>query len=254
MKHFNSATDILALDFDGVIADSIQECLVSGHNAYCTFSNRGEPVERFEELDPSWAAEARRMRNFIRHGEDYLYIAHALAKDITIEEQQDFDNFLKEHQDLRRKFFDLMTMQRISFSATRPEQWAALNPLYHGMRQFLANYAKKENLYIITTKKLLFVFKILTAYNIKLIDENIRDTSDGVTKRHLIEEILADRKVRPDQFYFIDDQVDTLIRVKPTGVHAMLAGWGYNNPQQRELARRQDISVLTLSCFMRQFI
>lgn len=253
MKDFNSANDILALDFDGVIVDSIQECLVSGHNAYCTFSSRGEPVERFQDLDPAWVAAARKMRNYIRHGEDYLYIAHALANDITIAGQQDFDNFLERHQELRSLFFDLITKQRITFSAARPEQWAALNPLYHGMRKFLANYPKKGNLYIITTKKLLFVFKILKAHDIKLIDENVRDTSDGVTKRHLIKKILQNRKVRPDQLYFIDDQVDTLIKVQSTGVNVILAGWGYNNRQQRESAAEKIIPAFTLREFFSNF-
>ena len=72
------------------------------------------------------------------------------------------------------------------------------------MGDFLINYPNKENLYIITTKKLIFVHKIFSANNIVLIEENIRDTSGGLTKRQIIEEIIGNRNVEPTQFYFVD--------------------------------------------------
>ncbi len=240
---------ILALDFDGVIADSIKECLVSGFNAYANYTGQNN-IDRYDQLDPDWAAEARRLRNYIRNGEDYVYIAHALAKKRPVHTQQEFDAFLKEHADVRDLFFDHMFNQRISFSDAKPEMWAALNPLYDGMRDFLINYPNKENLYIITTKKLVFVHKILDANNINLIEKNIRDTSGGLTKRRIIEEILRDRDCDPSLFYFVDDQVDTLIKVQPTGVNVLFADWGYNTPAQADVARSHDIPVVTLSDFL----
>lgn len=243
---------VLALDFDGVIVDSIKECLVSGFNAYANFINKSN-IDRYDELDPHWATEARRLRNYIRNGEDYVYIAHALENNIKVDGQQDFDDFLTEHASLRYTFFDHMVNQRLAFSAAKPELWAALNPLYDGMRDFLINVPDKENLYIITTKKLVFVHKILDANHISLIENNIYDTSSGATKRQIIEEIVQSRNIEPSQFYFVDDQVDTLIKVKPSGVNVLFASWGYNTPAQADVARLNDIPVLTLEDFLSQF-
>ncbi|MBN1466236.1 hypothetical protein JXA02_10765, partial [candidate division KSB1 bacterium] len=167
--------------------------------------------------------------------------------------QDDFDAFLREHADLRHIFYDLMTAQRISFSNARPEEWAALNPLYDGMRDFLATHPNKENVYIITTKKLLFVHLILDAHDVQLIDANIHGTSVNRTKRHIIQDILQDRGAQAARFYFLDDQVDTLIKVKPTGVQTILAGWGYNDAGQRALAAKEDIPVFTLRQFYATF-
>ena len=73
---FNLESDFLALDFDGVIADSIGECLVIGHNAYVKFTQAGQQICRLEELNKTHKDECRRLRNFIRSGEDYVYIVH----------------------------------------------------------------------------------------------------------------------------------------------------------------------------------
>lgn len=243
---------ILALDFDGVIADSIKECLVSGYNAYANYTG-GETISSYQDLNPHWAAEARRLRNFIRNGEDYVYIAHALQQDRSIQHQQDFDEFLNENPHLRDTFFDHMYQQRITFSKAFPERWAQLNPLYEGMRDFLQQFPDKKHLYIITTKKLVFVHKILDANQIQLINDHIRDTSGHVTKRQIIQDILEDRNIRPEQFVFVDDQVDTLIKVQPTKVQVILAAWGYNTDVQQEKARQHNIPVYTLEDFFQAF-
>lgn len=252
MPNFEPHKDILALDFDGVIVDSIKECLVSGFNAYANYSG-AKSIEKFEQLDPAWADQARFMRNFIRNGEDYVFIAHALTNGVVITDQDEFDAFQAQHLSLRDQFFDHMVNQRITFSSDKPDIWAALNPLYDGMKNFIQNYADKHNLYIITTKKLLFVHKILLANNIKLIEKNIFDTSGGKNKRGIIETILQERQCAPNNCYFIDDQVDTLIKVKPTGVHIFLATWGYNNEAQIEKAKKHAIECLSLPDFFQKF-
>lgn len=249
--HFNPHSDLLALDFDGVIVDSIKECLVNGLNAYTRFAG-GTPVERYKDFDIRWLTAARRLRNFIRNGEDYVFIAHALAGDEKIENQAAFDAFLEQNQALRGIFIDLMFQQRLDFSARTPLLWATLNPLYAGMLSFLQNYPAKDNLFIITSKKLLFVEKILTAYQLVLPQPNVMDTS-GAGKRQLIEQILQTRNLNPHNFYFIDDQIDTLIKIQPAGVHLFLASWGYNNEKQGKIAEEHAIPVITLEMFYERF-
>jgi len=252
MSRFDAQHHILALDFDGVVVDSIKECLVSGYNAYANY--RGQKnIERYEQLEAGWATQARQMRNYIRNGEDYVFIAHALAQGAPVQQQKDFDDFLARHQQLRASFFEHMVNQRLDFSAAHAEAWTAVNPLYAGMRDFLQHYPNKENLYIITTKKLVFVHKILAANNISLIDANVRDTAGGESKRQIIEEILQKRHAAPETFHFIDDQIDTLMQVQPTDVNVALAAWGYNNEQQIEKAQTEGIAVLELQGFFVKF-
>ena len=249
--YFQAKQHLLALDFDGVVIDSIQECLLNGYNAYARFSN-GTPASQFDDLPSTWLAEARRRRNFIRNGEDYVFIAHSIHQNAAINDQADFDAFVERHRDLRSHFFDLIYRQRLDFSAQTPELWGTLNPLYPEMGDFLRGYSDKQNLYIITSKKLIFVEKILSAHCIDLPAANVMDTSRA-GKRQLIEEILRARTLPPDSFYFIDDQIDTLIKIQPTGVHLMLAAWGYNNDGQRKVAEAHGLSVISLEEFFQMF-
>lgn len=252
MRSFDVQTDVLMLDFDGVIANSIHECLVSGYNAYADYSN-AQWVYTIDELNPDWVHTATQMRNFIRNGEDYVYIAHALALDVPIQNQKDFDEFKEKHIDLCSSFFDLFYNARMTFAQSRPEQWIDLNPLYGGMADFLKSFKNKNNLFIITTKLLFFVRKILTFHSIEFRQENLFDTSDGRTKVNIITDIFHERHIDAFKCYFLDDQVDTVIKVSKAGVHAILADWGYNNKLQIDTAHQQDLPVITKKQFVRFF-
>ena len=252
MRAFERRTDLLMLDFDGVIAQSIDECLVSGHNAYADYSG-GSRVERMEELDRDWVETARHLRNFIRNGEDYVYIAHALASGEEVNGQEDFDAFKQDNIDLKDLFFERFFQARQSFARSRPEQWCELSPLYPGMAGFLKEYEPGNNLYIITTKLLVFVREILSFHNIDLQQENLFDTRDGRSKSQIITDILADRQISKKQCYFLDDQVDTVIKVCPTGIHAILALWGYNNKEQAEKAQSRGVETMTRDAFFQFF-
>ncbi|MDZ7725740.1 MAG: hypothetical protein U5R06_23665 [candidate division KSB1 bacterium] len=252
MRAFERQTDLLMLDFDGVITQSIDECLVSGHNAYADYRG-GSRVERIADLDREWVDTARYLRSFIRNGEDYVYIAHALASGEKVNDQDDFDAFKQSNIDLKDTFFDRFVQARHSFARSRPEQWCELSPLYPGMAGFLKDYEPGNNLYIITTKLLVFVREILSFHNIDLQQENLFDTRDGRSKSQIITDILANRQISKKQCYFLDDQVDTVIKVYPTGIHAILALWGYNNPEQVETARSRNIETMTRQAFFQFF-
>ncbi len=251
MKNFNPKKNILALDFDGVIANSITECLVTGHNAYAIYEDT-EKVESIDQLDSGWVEQAKAMRNFIRNGEDYVYIALALDDDADIKSQQDFDNFKNEHNDRNDDFFKIFYNERLRFANEQPRQWAALNPLYDGMALFLKSVPRNQ-FYIITTKKLVFVNKILHAHGLYFLNSNLHDTSPEQSKRDIIESIIAERRIKPESLYFVDDQVDTLIKTQPSGINCVFAEWGYNNPAQQQTATENDITTMDLDTFYHTF-
>ena len=47
----------------------------------------------------------------------------------------------------------------------------------------------------------------------------------------------------------MDDQVETLIKMKSLGIKCYLAGWGYNDEKQKARARDAGIPVLALDDF-----
>lgn len=250
---FNPDADFLALDFDGVVADSIGECLVVGHNAYSKLRRSSARIRRLEALDERHQNECRRLRRFVRSGEDYVYIQFAMDNNVRIQDQRAYDLFVNRHSNLKDTFYDLFYKERERFFTTEADRWIELNPLYSGMKQFLQQYPSKERLFIITTKQIKYALEILTGNRVDFKKENCFCAGSGNTKRKIITELLAEKELSAESFYFIDDQVDTLVEVKGTGVHCFLAQWGYTSEAQILRAANEKIPGIGLDEFLTQF-
>jgi len=246
---FDKRTNILALDFDGVIADSINECLVIGHNSFAVFEGRDDKIDELRVLDEELVAESKRLRSFIRSGEDYVYINLALREKADIQNQADFDRFTEKYSDLRPTFLDIFYHERTRFSKEKMKQWVQLNPLYPGMKEFLLRFSPKEHLFIITTKKTFFVNLILSAHKINLPESHLFHANSSSPKKKIISDLLRSHSIDPHRFYFVDDQVDTLLKVRDVGVHCVFAEWGYNNAEQKDKALQAGITCMTLNEF-----
>jgi len=253
MNKFNPYSDILALDFDGVVIDSIEECLVVGYNALAIQQGRPDRISLLNDLNSGIILEARRIRNFIRHGQDYVYIHLALQQKISIKNQADFDRFIDKQKFLNTEIRRLFYTERARFLQDEPEQWLTLNPFYPGMQEFLGKFQPKERLYIITTKLKENVQAVMDAAEIDMIPEHIYSADNKLSKSEIILQMLQKLYASPDRFHFIDDQVDTLIKSQSTGVNLYLAEWGYNNYDQVDLAYKNGLVVLTLENFYRLF-
>ncbi|MCD6204059.1 MAG: HAD family hydrolase [Candidatus Marinimicrobia bacterium] len=250
---FNPKTDILALDFDGVVLDSIEECLTVSHNVLALYRNCPDRISSPGEIDGQIASEFRRLRNFIRHGQDFVFIHLALQQGNRIQNQRDFDSFLAENERLNSVFRKLFYEERFRFIREDLKGWLELNPFYPGMRKFLEDYCNKERLFIITTKLKENVLAIFDARSIEFIDKNIYSVDRKTGKIRIIEMLLEKYRIKPENFHFIEDQVDTLIQAKSTGVNLYLAAWGYNDDVQSKRAMDARIPVLTPEDFFSQF-
>ncbi len=243
----------LGLDFDGVIVDSIAECLVLGNNAFVEFSGTGKKVIALEDFEPQSLSEARRLRNYIRSGEDYVYINLALRERADIHGQEDFDAFKQQHARLQSDFFRLFYSEREKLSTAQRALWLSLLPLYDGVRDFLAAYRNKKNLYIISTRKAEYMAQILSGNGIQLDSSHLFFADEKRNKRATISELLQKNAVTPDRFYFVDDQVDNLLKTAPVGINCVMAEWGYHSAEQLAAAEKEGFRVLTLPEFLTEF-
>jgi phosphoglycolate phosphatase-like HAD superfamily hydrolase len=250
---FNPRTSVLALDFDGVIADSEAECYVSGFNAFEAIENVRPRVMSLSELGLDRLREAKRMRPYIRFPEDYVFIAQAVDSGATIRDQSDFDAFRHERESLASDYAARFDAERKQMLRENPECWLALNTLYPGIREFLIGYEPKDRLFIVTTKPLEYVEAILKDQGIDLPSANRLRSNRVRTKAIIIREMADKLAVAPNDIHMIDDQVDHLIPIIPTGARLYLAAWGYNTEIQRKLAREKGIAVLGIKEAMELF-
>lgn len=237
---------LLALDFDGVIVDSVLECAVVAYNGYHAFQGSGSRIKSPQEIPVEMLSKFRSTRPYIRSGEDYLYLFQALDEGITIVTQAEFDKYHDSHLDRKESYYQLFYAEREALIISDYENWIALNPLYNGMVDFLQSLKPELLLQIVSTKVSRYISEILDYNGIKLDSEQIHQAGRSLSKTDIVKRLLQENQLSPGQMVFVDDHPDTVRKVSVTDVVCFLAGWGYNTADQHGVLASYKISVIDI--------
>lgn len=214
-------TTLFFFDFDGVICDSIDECLLSSWLAYYKFFIKKEPPA----MPLSFRSRFASLRPFIRDGQDYLLIHQLQQADIQIQSQQEFDNRISRTgatrmQTYRELFYtarDFLLKEDIAF-------WCRLNRLYPHMQQVLPVYLAYPTFYILSTKKPEYILKILKYNHLQIPAARVLYPGKE-SKCEIIKTVM--QKTGKSRAVFVDDQIDHLYKVKDPSIKTYLPSWGY---------------------------
>ena len=235
---------LIFLDFDGVICDSIDECLVSSWYGYYHLYKKQQPVT----VPPILKERFLRLRPFIRNGEDYMVIQELLAGDIRINNQLDFDRQLetagKQKLELFKTFF---YKARTYYLKEQPEYWFSLNPIYGHLKSKLIALCTSPFFYILSTKKTDFIVEILKNNGITMSRERII-YSAAQHKLSLIGAIL-DKKNAASRALLLDDQIEHLSGNRDPRIQTFLCLWGYIKEEWSMGSK--DVEPLTTEGFTR---
>lgn len=241
---------IIALDFDGVIVNSANECLLVGHYAYMKFSGQFNKLKTIEHISDSRLKLLNSYRPFVLSGEDYVFISMAVELNHHFEHQSDFDKFKLKNNEYTKQFYKMFQNERSSLLNTKRQLWFELNQFYNGMENFIKINDSSDNLIIISTKPKIFIIEILKHHNINFDERRIFHANNRVTKKEVIRKFLNENSIDPKSFFFIDDQVSTLKDVKELAINCFLAEWGYNTKKQTLDAIKNDIPIITITDFL----
>ena len=123
------------------------------------------------------------------------------------------------------------------------DKWVKLTPLFSFMENYLKSN-KLNNVFVSTSNRKSTVSNIFKYYNIKFSEENIFDNKTSLDKKEHVRIIKKRENIDYTDIYFVDDQVRILIDMKKLGVRCFLAGWGYNNQEQKKEAVGNGIEVI----------
>jgi phosphoglycolate phosphatase-like HAD superfamily hydrolase len=254
---------LLALDFDGVIADSAPEAFWV---ALCTFAalrpgtrlaaGRGAllgaqaaPPLAALTRDPLYAPFVALMPLGNR-AEDYGVALAALEQGLELPDQAAYDAFRAGQseaflRDYHERFYALREVR----SAADPAGWRALIPPYAPFVGLLRRRAPDVALAIATAKDRRSVGALLESYGIADLfpERRILDKEAGVSKVAHLEQLQRAHGVGFAEITFLDDKVNHLDRVRPLGVRCGLARWGYNGPREALAARARGYLVCELA-------
>ena len=238
---------IIALDFDGVICDSIDECLLVSYNAF----NEKSTIDNidFSDIQEGIANNFKHYRYLVGPAKDFYFLWKSIfvhretlidianiyleLKKSDINQELPFvERFYTLREQLKKKYFN---------------HWASLNPFYEEIKNLLIKIKDKQNLFILTAKDTDSVVDLLNENNIDIRHSHIYGREINLDKRHLINKMIKNHGISKKDIVFIDDNISNLIEVKKIGISGFLATWGYNSDYDKNEADKNDIIPIKLS-------
>ena len=238
---------ILALDFDGVIADSQMECLFVGFNTYLDFNRntklfdgRKFTFDNFNFLTQKHreaVEQYRSLRPFVIDAFCYYVISYIIEKNIVIKSQDDYNELREKlakdiYEHVVRAFYE----ERYNLIENNLNSWLSLVKPYQNIIPAVVKLSNAFNLAISTNNRKFTIYAFFRKHGIA--PKIVIDSSFGSDKKLHIENIKNSLGADFKDIYFVDDQIRNLVGLLPLGVHCYLAAWGYNTKKQQKEAEK----------------
>jgi phosphoglycolate phosphatase-like HAD superfamily hydrolase len=250
--------DILALDFDGVICDGLQEYFQSSKRTYEQIWTQEKPLS-YELADSFY-----QLRPVIETGWEMPILLRALELNIPSPEilenwsqvcQKIITSEQLQPQDIAQKLDEV----REQWIKTDLASWLGLHKFYPGVIPRLKQIINSgPKLYIITTKEGRFTQQLLQQQGIELPEDAIIGKEKNLPKYETLDQIIAKHQIKPANLWFVEDRLPALELVKKQPdlqeLGLFLAAWGYNTEKTRKsLKTKRGIYLLYLKQFIREF-
>lgn len=227
---------VLALDFDGVICDSIDEGLLISWYGYT-----GARVAAFVEPGmagvPAEAAERFiGCRPFTRH------LGHWLVPFTVDSVPASHAEFAARYEELPPETIESFLLvageYRTRVRSELPQRWLACHRVYGSLGDLVSGA------YIVTARDVESVSQILDAN--AMVVERDRIYGSLVDKIGALDEIAVREAVEPGGVTLVDDSIENCIAIAEAGYGALWATWGYTCATDAELARAHGVRAITL--------
>jgi phosphoglycolate phosphatase-like HAD superfamily hydrolase len=230
------ARRLLVLDFDGVICDSVEECFLASWTAYHAHLLGDEAARPPESARGAF----RKLRPFVRSGEDFILIQHLVRSRLVPESQEEFDDaWNRPGLADRRTCKDLFYRARTDLHDGDPRAWLAMNRIYPHVAEALGRLSQQVPLFVLSTKKPRFVIAPLEAAHLPVAAERVL-YAEAEPKLATIEGLLQRWDV--PEAVFVEDQVDAIRGNTNPRIRTFLATWGY--VQQEWLRKPAGFTLL----------
>jgi phosphoglycolate phosphatase-like HAD superfamily hydrolase len=255
---------VLALDFDGVIADSALETFLVAMRAFLVLRPDSSLAPMSAEAEAAACetpgaldrvkllAGFRALMPLGNRAEDFGVALDALERGLSFAGQPEYDAFFAAHErQWLRAFHELFYLERERLAAAEPGVWSSLQPPYPEVVAALRRHRGGPRLAIATAKDRRSVEVLLGHYGLAGVfaPELVLDKESGVAKTAHLELLQRRLDVPFSAIVFVDDKLRHLDAVAPLGVRCVLAAWGYNGERERQGARAAGHVVCAASEF-----
>lgn len=247
--HRHAHKPILILDFDGVICDSTDECIVTAWNAWMTHSGWRRSVRTVSEVPEPYRSGLRHMRSFVRTPGEYFVLIDTLRHNDSILSEEDYQRLLVFYAQQIQPFGALFLEARKRLRLEDEAHWVSLHQVYPGIEESLHRVWGTFLPFIVSSKDRASISVFFERFDVPLRNDQIFD-QQATDKLAVIRTIASHRRRTLSDTVVIDDNVHHLIPVQEAGAHAMMAGWGYHTDEQIELAETHRVPIVTLETWV----
>jgi len=239
--------DLLVLDFDGVIVDSLKENFILSLKAFNEINNCNKKIITYKKFAQG--------RIFCKTALDY-YLAFKL---VYLDPDMDFlsmthakwAKLFEKHKEEINRFPKIFYKLRIYEIKNNFNNWIKYQYVYKGIKETIfALKSKFKKIILATARDSYSARKILkhNGINIEIIGREV-----SINKAVLLTYIKDKYRTDYPDLYFIDDNIGNLLEPKKMGVNVFLAGWGFLPKESFKIAKKYKIPALQLSDFNKHF-
>ena len=237
----------IVFDFDGVVCDSTNECMVTAWNAWERWNSREGFRRSFDEFTLKETSAFHPLRPYVRGAGEYYILMRAInSSGATISSQQDFDHFREEWEGQLNSFKDVFFTERKRLRKEDIDSWIELHEVYNDVIDVMKNLHDQGRLLIATMKDGESVKLILKKNGIKILTENILDQSQISSKLEALNHFLTYKKIQKEGLCFIDDNITHLIEPSKNNYNVYLSGWGNTMEEHKKIAKKESRPIMEI--------
>lgn len=249
-----SSSTLFALDFDGVVCDSVGESSLSAWKHGVELWPEVFECERANEKKDEVLDKLRAVRPVVETGYENTILARALLENLN---GYDVESILKDWPILSEKLMQKWQLDRktmvLEFGKIRDDwirtdfkSWLQPNALYEDVPEALRFCTERRDakVTIVTTKQARFADAILVDMGgVKIPEEDLISTTvSGEPKADVLVRLEETfNKDGASRMIFVEDKLSTLIKVandkRLSKWDLFFVDWGYNTEDERQVAK-----------------
>lgn len=238
--------EYIVFDFDGVVCDSTDECMVTSWNAWEMWESCSGFRRKLSEFSDQEKIAFRKLRPYVRGAGEYYIIRRAQADKIELQGQNDIDHYGKLWKEFIDPFKNVFFDCRNKLRGENFLAWIELHPVFHEVVGVLIELNRQNRLYIATLKDGESVKLILQHHGVIIPPERMLDQSQIKSKLQALDRICEIVSCEKTDILFLDDNFTHLVEPFKAGYLVYLTNWGSALPEFAEMAKVAGIPSTTI--------
>ena len=240
----NNSKKIIVFDFDGVVCDSSDECMVTSWNAWEKWNFRDNFRNNLSKFTKNYQLNFRKVRPRVRGAGEYYILCRSFSEGIDIDDQETYDRLENEWYKDISLFKSFFFKARERLRQIDVNSWINLHPVFDDVIEVMKYLSDQNRLYIATLKDAQSVNLILSDKGLIMNEDRLLDQSQITSKLQALDKFRKQIGCRKEDMIFIDDNVTHLLDPKEAKYNVFLTTWGMCLDEYLNIAKINNIQLL----------